>query len=98
MRQLRLLLPLPPMLERSPELAALAILEAALTASEAALFAAYAELYNGALDGIPRGSSVLRANAVIIHARRLAAALATYRDSLNRDALREERARRRTSF
>lgn len=94
MRQLRLRLPIPPLLERSPELAALAILEAALTASEAALLAAYAELYNGALEGIPRGASVLRANAVIIHARRLAAALATYRDSLDRDAHREERARR----
>ena len=98
MRQLRLRLPLPPMLERSPELAALAILEAALTASEAALLAAYAELYNDALDGIPRGASVLRANTVIIHARRLAAALATYRDSLDRDALREQRARHRISF
>ena len=98
MRQLRLRLPIPPLLERSPELAALAILEAALTASEAALLAAYAELYNGVLEGIPRGASVLRANAVIIHARRLAAALATYRDGLERDAHREERARRRISF
>ena len=98
MRQLRLRLPVPPLLERSPELAALAILEAALTASEAALLASYAELYNGALDGIPRGSSVLRANTVIIHARRLAAALAVYRDSLARDARREERARYRISF
>jgi hypothetical protein len=86
------------MLERFPELAALAILETALTASEAALLASYAELYNGALEGIPRGSSVLRANTVIIHARRLAAALATYRDSLDRDARREERERHRTSF
>lgn len=51
MRQLRLRLPIPPLLERSPELAALAILEAALSASEAALLASYAELYNGALDG-----------------------------------------------
>jgi hypothetical protein len=84
------------MLERFPELAALAILETALTASEAALLASYAELYNGALEGIPRGSSVLRANTVIIHARRLAAALATYRDSLDRDARREERERHRT--
>jgi hypothetical protein len=85
-------------LERSPELAALAILEAALTASEAALLAAYADLYNGVLDGTPRGASVLRANAVIIHARRLSAALATYRDSLDRDALREERTRHRIAF
>jgi predicted TPR repeat methyltransferase len=86
------------MLERTPELAALAILEAALTASEAALLASYAELYNGALEGIPRGASVLRANTVIIHARRLAAALATYRDSLDRDALREQRALHRIAF
>jgi hypothetical protein len=97
-RQLRIRLPRPPMLEHSPELAALPILEVALTASEAALLATYAELYNGALDGIPRGASVLRANAVIIHARRLAAAVASYRDSLDRDALREERARHRASF
>jgi len=97
-RQLRLRLPIPPLLERSPELAALAILDAALSASEAALLASYAELYNGALDGIPRGSSVLRANSVIINARRLSAALATYRDSLDRDALREHRARHRMPF
>ncbi len=98
MRQLRLRLPTPPLLERAPELAPLAILETALSASEAALLASWAELYNGALDGIPRGSSVLRANAVIIHARRLATVIAAYRDSLDRDARREERARHRTSF
>ena len=99
MRQLRLRLPIPPLLERAPELAPLAILETALTASEAAILASYAELYNnGALDGIPRGSSVLRANAVIIHARRLATAIAAYHDSLDRDARRVERDRHRTSF
>ena len=98
MRQLRLRLPVPPLLEHAPELAALAILETALSASEAALLASYAELYNGALGGIPRGSSVLRANAVIIHSRRLAAVLAAYRDSLDRDARRMERHRHRTSF
>ena len=97
MRQLRLRLPIPPLLERSPELAALAILETALSASEASLLASYAELYN-AFDGIPRGSSVLRANAVIIHARRLATVIAAYRDSLDRDARRQERHRHRTSF
>lgn len=95
MRQLRLRLPIPPLLERSPELAALVILETALSASEAALLASYAEFYHGALDGLPRGSSVLRANAVVIHARRLAAALASYRDALDRDARREQRARDR---
>ena len=91
-------LPIPPLLERSPELAALAILETALSATEAALLASYAELYNGALDGVRRGSSVLRANSVIIHARRLATVIATYRDSLDRDARRVERDRHRTSF
>ena len=98
MRQLRLRLPIPPLLERSPELAALAILETALSASEASLLASYAELYNGAFHAIPRGSSVLRANAVIIHARRLATVIAAYRDSLDRDARREERVLHRTSF
>ena len=98
MRQLRLRLPIPPLLERAPELAPLTILETALSASEAAILSSYAELYNGALDGIPRGSSVLRANAVIIHARRLATVIAVYRDSLDRDARRVERDRHRTSF
>ena len=98
MRQLRFRLPIPPLLERSPELAPLAILETALSASEAALLASYAELYNGGLDGIPRGSSALRANAVIIHARRLATVIAAYRDALDRDARRDERDRHRTSF
>ena len=98
MRQLRLRLPIPPLLERAPELAALAILETALSASEVALLASYAELYNGALDGVPRGASVLRANAIIIHARRLATVIATYRDSLERDDRRADRERSRMSF
>jgi len=97
-RPSRLRLPIPPLLERAPELAALAILETALSASEAAILASYAELYNGALDGVRSGSSVLRANAVIIHARRLATVIAAYRDSLDRDARRVERDRHRTSF
>jgi hypothetical protein len=79
-------------------LAALAILETALCASEAALLASYAELYNGALDGVPRGASVLRANAVIIHARRLATVLAAYRDALEREDRRADRERNRSSF
>ena len=90
--------PMPPLLERSPELAALAILETALSASEAALLASYAELYHRGIDGLRRGSSVLHANSVIIHARRLAAALASYRDALDRDARRQHRARNRVGF
>lgn len=98
MRQLHLRLPIPPLLESSPELAPLAILDAALSASEAALLASYAELYNGVLDGIPRGSAVLRARTIIAQARRLSVALAAYRDALDRDARREQRARDRVCF
>ena len=93
MRQLPFRLPRPPLLEHTPELAALTILEVALLASEVALLASYPELYNGALDGFPRGSSALRGNAIIIQARRLSVALAEYRDALGRDARREERTR-----
>lgn len=98
MNQLNLRLPIPPVLERSPELAPLAILDAALTACEAALLAAYAEVYNGAIDDAPRGSSALRANAIITQARRLAATLAAYRDSLDREARREKQERHRMPF
>ena len=97
MRPARLPIP-PPLLERSPELAALAILETALAASELALLASHAELYHRGIDGLRRGSSVLRANSVIIHARRLAAVIAAYRDSLDRDARRVERDHYSTSF
>lgn len=98
MRQLHLRLPIPPVLERSPELAPLAILDAALTACEAALLASYAEIHHGDIEDAPRGSSVLRANAIITQARRLAAALAAYRDAVDRDALRVARERRRQPF
>jgi hypothetical protein len=101
MRQLHLRLlrlPIPPVLEHSPELAPLAILDTALTACEAALLASYAEIYHGAIDAAPRGSSVLRANAIITHSRRLAAAIAAYRDAVDRDALRAHRERQRNPF
>lgn len=96
MRQPRL--PIPPLLERTPELAALTILEVALSASESALLASQPELYNGLIDGFPRGASARRANAIIVHARRLSAALDAYREALERESRREERARNRTSF
>ncbi|MHB8876692.1 MAG: hypothetical protein ACYC8T_23600 [Myxococcaceae bacterium] len=98
MRQLHLRLPIPPVLERSPELAPLAILDVALTACEAALLVSYAEIHHGAIEDSPRGSSVLRANAIITLARRLAAAIAAYRDAVDRDALRADRERRREPF
>ena|GEM_PF-3413744 len=46
-----------PFVKRSPELAALEILETALSASEAALLASYAELYNGALYDDPQADN-----------------------------------------
>jgi len=97
LRQLHLCLPTPPRLEASPELAPLAILEASLTACEAALLASYAEIYHGTNNDAPRGSSVVRANSIIIHSRRLAAVIAAYRDALEREDRRAER-RRRMSF
>jgi len=96
--QLHLRLPTPPRLEASPELAPLAILEAALTACEASILASYAEIYNGADDDAPRGSSVVRANSIITHARRLAAVIAAYRDALDREDRRADRERRRLAF
>ena len=97
MKQLPLQLPIPPVLERSPELAPLAILDAALTACEAALLASYAEIYHGVGD-TPRGSGLARASAVITQARRLGAVLAAYRDAVDRDARRVDRARCRRVF
>lgn len=97
MKQLSLRLPAPPALERSPELAPLAILDAALTACEAALLASYAELFHGVGEH-PRCSSLLRAGAVITQARRLGTVLAAYRDAVDRDARREDRLRRRHAF
>lgn len=97
MKQLPLRLPIPPLLERSPELAPLAILDAALMACEAALLASYAEIYHGVGDP-PRASGLARASAVITQARRLGTVLAAYRDAVERDARREDRARRRQAF
>ena len=90
-------LPLPPVFERSPELASLAILDATLAVTETALLASFGAGYDGSVDDTRR-SSVLRANAIITQARRLAAAVAAYRDALQREALRAERERRKRSF
>jgi hypothetical protein len=67
----------------------LAILDAALTACEIAILAAYPEVYNGANQDAPRGSSSVRASAIIIQSRRLSAVVAAYRDALLRDARRD---------
>lgn len=96
MRQLSL--PLPPSLQRWPELASLAILDAALSASESALLAVCPEIHCGAIGRASRASTVVRANAVILQARRLAAALAAYRNAVDREARREDREIARRSF
>jgi hypothetical protein len=94
----QMLMPFPPTLEHCPELAALAILDAALCASEYALLAVCPEILHGASDGAPRGSTVVRANALILQARRLAAAIAAYRNAVERDARRADRERHSSSF
>jgi hypothetical protein len=91
-------LPLPPSLERWPELASLAILDAALSTSESALIAVCPELHCGAIGRASRGSTVARASAVILQARRLAAALVAYRNAVDRDARRADRELARRSF
>lgn len=76
---------------RSPELAALQILDAALGACEVALLAAHPELAHGALDVCPRGSSPMRAHSILVASHRLATALAAYREALGRDERRTRR-------
>jgi len=73
---------------RSPELASLTILESVLATCEAALFAAHPEVAHGALDVCERGSSAMRAHAILVASRRLATALAAYREALGREERR----------
>lgn len=77
---------------RSPELAPLAILDAALGACEVALFAAHQELAHGALDICPRGSSAMRAHGILVASQRLNVALASYRQALDKDERRARKA------
>ena len=92
MRQLPLRFPLAATLaEDAPELAPLAILDVALVACEAALLAANPELFHGQVEGSPRNSPAMRANTLIVQARRLATALAAYREAVNVDARRRAR-------
>lgn len=90
--------PMPPYLEHNPELASLAILDAALAASEFAVLASCPEIHHGALEDAARGSTTLRGYALILQARRLAAAISAYRDAVDRDARRARRACRRNPF
>lgn len=91
-------LPIPPALDRWPELAALAILDAALSATESALLAACPAIRYGALEHASRGSTTLRANSIILQARRLAAAIASYRNAVDREARRGDRGLLRLPF
>jgi hypothetical protein len=70
---------------RSPELAPLAILENVLLACEASLFAAHIELAHGALDHSSRASSPMRAHVILVAARRLGTAIASYREALAKE-------------
>lgn len=92
MKQLSLRLPVE-RYARSPELAPLAILDAALDACEVAIFAAHQELAHGALDVCPRGSSAMRAHAILVAAHRLNVALASYREALDKEERRARKAR-----
>jgi len=80
---------------RSPQLAPLAILEAALGPCEAALLAAHDELVHGALSICERGSGARRAHSVLVAGRRLAVALAAYQEALGRAERRKARDRYR---
>lgn len=80
---------------RSPELASLSILEAALATCEAALMAAHPEVAHGALDVRERGSSAMRAHAILVASRRIATTLAAYREALGREERRHLRLRQR---
>ena len=91
-------LPIPPSLDRSPELASLAILDVAITVTVSALLSSYPELFHGTFDDAPCGASVLRANALITQARRLAASIAAFSEAVDRETLRENRARRQRPF
>jgi hypothetical protein len=83
---------------RSPELASLTILESVLATCEAALLAAHPEVAHGALEVCERGSSPMRAHAILVAARRLGTALASYREALGREERRRIRDDRRIPF
>ena len=83
---------------RSPELASLSILAAAITACQAALLAAHPDVAHGATEDSPRGSSALRAEAILVAGRRLELALASYTQALGREERRSRRVQLRMPF
>jgi len=80
---------------RSPELASLTILEAALRTTEAALMAVHPEIVHSSLYTRERGSPAVRAEAILVAMRRLATTLASYREALGREERRLIRERQR---
>jgi hypothetical protein len=91
-------LPFPPMLEQCPELAPLAILDVALSAVEYTLKAVCPEITYGTPNGATASSIIVRANALILQARKLAAAIAAYRDAVERDTRRTHGEQQRRTF
>ncbi len=81
---------------RTPELASVSILEAVLATCETALLAAHPEVAHGALDVCERGSSAMRAHAILVTSHRLATCLAAYRQALGREERRLLRDRQRS--
>lgn len=78
-------LPPPSRLARDPELAVLAILDAAIDASEFALSSVHPVfLQRGSL----RGSPLHSAKAIVLHGKRLAAEIAGYRNAIERERRR----------
>jgi len=92
--QLTLRMPMTMQPSSAPELATLAIFEAAATASEALLCSRHDPFGHGAdYSRYPR-STEYRAYAVILLCRRLSAALAAYREALDRETRRAQRVQR----
>ena len=69
-----------------------------LVRAEGALLAANPELMHGQVAHCPRASPAMRANTLIVQARRLATALAAYREAVSSDARRAARERTRRGF
>ncbi len=92
--QLSLRMPMTMQPSSAPELATLAILEAAANASEALLCSRHDPFDDGP-DPRYRRSPASRADAIVTLCRQLSAALAAYREAVDRETRRARRERRR---
>ena len=92
--QLTLRMPMTMQPSSAPELATLAIFEAAATASEALLGSRHDPLGHGP-DPRYRRSPAFRAYEITILCRQLSAALAAYREAVDRETRRAQRERLR---